>query len=461
MYVLCMGISAVNKVRKFNLERVFAEMEYCATKFPEQTSWIIADANFGMLKRDIEIALKLKEIKARNPALKDILIWESKNTNERNIEISKLLGNDLGNVLMAVQTLDPQSQKFTNRDNIHLDQVPNKIELFHGAGALIETHVLSGLPGESFDGHLETLRKCFGFGFDFISVFSTLLVKGSEMEFPESQKKYQIQTEHRLREGSYGMYRGIKSIESEEIVRSNSTISKEKMLALRPIHWLIWYGWNHGFLKPILKLLQTKYDHNPLEVILKIATADKSRHPVVKGLFEGFLEAAKSEWFETRKDFEDHYLQQETWDDLIENGYSKAEFIFNAKMILNRSTYDALIAYFFDILEQEVVLDDFEQVANILRASRIEPEKIFYSDVPVEQHFDASPEIANCFFPGSIIDSNETGGPFKICLKMPSADQERVRASLLKFKFEDDPLYAVHKTLGAHHNAFMYAVSVV
>ena len=44
---------------------------------------------------------------------------------------------------------------------------------------------------------------------------------------------------------------GITAIDCEEIIRENSAISENEMQRLRSIHWLIWFGWNHNFLKPL------------------------------------------------------------------------------------------------------------------------------------------------------------------------------------------------------------------
>ena len=86
------GIAALNKVRKFSLEdRILLELDHVASNYPKIPSWIIADANFGMMKRDVEIAQTIRNLKdTKATGLKHILTWESKNTTERNFEISKL-----------------------------------------------------------------------------------------------------------------------------------------------------------------------------------------------------------------------------------------------------------------------------------------------------------------------------------------------------------------------------------
>ena len=55
------GISVLNKVRRFDLDRLLAEYEYIA-KRSQSSLWYFADANFGLFPRDVEIAHAIKRI---------------------------------------------------------------------------------------------------------------------------------------------------------------------------------------------------------------------------------------------------------------------------------------------------------------------------------------------------------------------------------------------------------------
>ena len=121
-----------------------------------------------MLQRDVDIARRINEIKNKNPALKTIVQYEGKNTPDRNYIIAHLLrdqGDDKGprldNALIALQTLDESAQIATIRDNIKLSNVSEKVASYHADGYGGRTDILSGLPGETHDGHLNTLRKVF------------------------------------------------------------------------------------------------------------------------------------------------------------------------------------------------------------------------------------------------------------------------------------------------------------
>ena len=55
------GSATQSRIRKFDLDRVFAELEWCATHKVHQV--FLADANFGIFERDVEIAEKVAELK--------------------------------------------------------------------------------------------------------------------------------------------------------------------------------------------------------------------------------------------------------------------------------------------------------------------------------------------------------------------------------------------------------------
>ena len=57
------GSATQSRIRKFDLDRVYAELEWCATHKVHQV--FLADANFGIFERDVDIAAKVAELKHR------------------------------------------------------------------------------------------------------------------------------------------------------------------------------------------------------------------------------------------------------------------------------------------------------------------------------------------------------------------------------------------------------------
>ena len=92
--VFCVwGIAALAKVRRRTLEDVFNEVDYIVNNSVGQQHWIVCDANFGILPRDLEIAKRIRDIREKTGYPVNVDLFHSKNTSSRNIEISAVLGD--------------------------------------------------------------------------------------------------------------------------------------------------------------------------------------------------------------------------------------------------------------------------------------------------------------------------------------------------------------------------------
>jgi radical SAM superfamily enzyme YgiQ (UPF0313 family) len=350
------GISAHKKIRKFSLDRVYAEMEYIVSKIPKSSMWIFADANFGLFERDVQIAERIKNIRERYPVLQKVFVYTSHNRNdELNLKISDHLGN-LNIYLIAVQSFDPIVQKNIKRANVRDEDIPNILQKVKAIGVDTSVDIIMGLPEETRESHLNTLRKCFELGFDFIDVLNIRMLPGSVLETDEQRKKYDIKTKYRLIQGSYGVYQGIKCIDAEECIRSDSTMTEDDMLYFRLVHWLVWFGWNAKFLAPIMKYLSFK-GINPIGLITKIIDTDKSEYPLVNDLFDRFQKDAIEEWFDTYDDLRNYYLDEKHFNELMNGSFSKLNFKYMTEMILSHDTYLSFLEYIKKIVSEQLVCE--------------------------------------------------------------------------------------------------------
>jgi len=454
------GIAAQSKIRQFPLDRVFAEMGHVADNYSHMPAWIIGDANFGILRRDVDIAQKLRSIRDRNPKLTTISIWESKNTTNRNLQIRKIIGSDMGDingnvgyVLMAVQTLDPDAQVSVKRDNVHLDDIPRKIQAFHEAGAKVSTDVLAGLPDESFESQLMTIRKCFDLGYDNIQVSNTILLLGSEIETQVSRDEFQIRSRFHTRPGNYGEYSGIKSIECDEIIYETSVMSREEMASLRPIHWLIRYGWNQGFLKPLMRYAHRELGLNPIDLMVEMPKVDGASYPVIRKLFDDFNRDVEAELFDSAEELRAFFFKPENWKKLLNNGFSRIGPKYNAIMIADRNLFDAMVDLLVDVVKRHRASTLIDEIALALKEARIEPDWYFSGHIEEEKDLRLSPAGIHYVMDATTISDMNSG---VLRLGKPRTDQELVRAYLDNSEYEKNKHFAIEKTLGVFPKAFIY-----
>ncbi len=332
------GISALSKVRYRDINIVNDEIDYVSERSNGQLSWIFCDANFGILPRDVDIARRIREKRDKNGVPVNVVTWSSKNTTYRNIEISKYLENNLqNNAFIALQSADPKVLELSGRGNIKFEKLLQQVQDYKDRKLEIRTDLLVGLPGESYQSHIDTLIKSFELGFDTISINNIRLLPGSEYETDKFRDRYNIITKFRPIFGAYGRYDSRISVEIEESVRSTKDITEVEYNSLKVIHWLIYFTWNTGIFKPVLKLGQ-KYGINPGVVLNTVAL---TKTPELRKLFDNLLFESMEEWFETKEKMLEFYNKEENYHDLI-NNFMKLNSKYIALVYRDRNLLNAL-----------------------------------------------------------------------------------------------------------------------
>ena len=223
------GMASHNVVSRLNMDNTLEEIKYIG-KRSKAKNWIICDANFGILKRDVEIARAIRKVHDEYHLPKTCQLWLSKNTTNRNLEIAKIL-EDMVTPVMAIQSMEQDVLANIKRDNISSDTYIKYQERFHAIGSTTYSDLIIPLPGETFETHLKGLRKLFDMGVDIIQNHNMRMLPGSELYSSESRKKYNFKTKYRLIHGDFGHYKmshekGVKSFELEESLRSTNTMSE-------------------------------------------------------------------------------------------------------------------------------------------------------------------------------------------------------------------------------------------
>ena len=103
------GSATLSRIRKFDLDRVFAELEWCATA-QRAARVFCADANFGIFERDVEIAEKVAELKREYGYPKLFESNYAKNTVKHLRQIIEILADAgiLAQGMLSLQTMDAE-----------------------------------------------------------------------------------------------------------------------------------------------------------------------------------------------------------------------------------------------------------------------------------------------------------------------------------------------------------------
>ncbi len=144
-----------SKIRQFPMERVRAELERIVRAVASGTSIFVADANFGILGRDLEIAEHFVALCTRYDKRVYLVTNWAKNTNAKVLEIATLLHRHglTGAITLAAQSFDEGVLETARRSNIKIEHYRRLQREFVARGIPTYTDLIWGLPGESYASH--------------------------------------------------------------------------------------------------------------------------------------------------------------------------------------------------------------------------------------------------------------------------------------------------------------------
>ncbi|MFE9023544.1 radical SAM protein [Streptomyces sp. NPDC007808] len=175
------GGATKSKVRPFPLERVKKEISHVVAHAPENATLFLADANFGILPRDVEIAEWLVEELQRHEKRMFLYTNWAKNTNKRVMEAARILYSHrlISAVTLSAQSFTPEVLEIARRSNIKTSYYRTLQESFQNQGIPTYTELIWGLPGESLDSHLASVEEVIEAGGHPV-VYPLLLLNNTE-----------------------------------------------------------------------------------------------------------------------------------------------------------------------------------------------------------------------------------------------------------------------------------------
>jgi len=187
------GSATTSRVRQYDLERVFAEIDWCGDVGVSSVS--IADANFGMFKRDIEIAEKVAEVRRTKGAPPAFGVSYAKNTVKHLEHIIRTLAGAgiMAQGVLSLQTMDPATLEVIHRSNIKTERYDGIAGQMREAGLPLMIELMMGLPGQTLTSFGDDLQQCINREVP-ARVNRTTVLVNSPMNDPEYRREHQIET---------------------------------------------------------------------------------------------------------------------------------------------------------------------------------------------------------------------------------------------------------------------------
>jgi len=144
------GSSTMSKVRRFDAERVRAEVEWLGKM--QVALVMLADANFGILPRDPEIAEWINETRRKYAHPQYLYFSAAKNNPERVIEIARKFAETgiSPTHTLAIQHTSEEVLAATERTNISAPKQVEVAKALMKSGIPITVQLILGIPGDNY-----------------------------------------------------------------------------------------------------------------------------------------------------------------------------------------------------------------------------------------------------------------------------------------------------------------------
>ncbi len=154
------GSATLSRIRKFSLDRVKAEMEWAARRGIANVG--LADANFGILERDVELAEWAVELKQKYGAPTEFQVTYAKSRVQNLTRIVRILAEAeiLTQAAISVQTMDEEVLQIVRRKNLDVEQHVPLVQEIDYLGLPIYSDIMLGLPGSTVDTVRADLQFC-------------------------------------------------------------------------------------------------------------------------------------------------------------------------------------------------------------------------------------------------------------------------------------------------------------
>lgn len=188
------GSLTQSKIKQFNLEKVFAEIDWIVDNKIEYL--YIADANFGVFyERDKEIVKYICEAKIRTGYPHNLNMTWYKNSTEKTTKLVKMLhAVDLNRgMTLSVQSMSDKVLENIKRKNMEISKLGDMYKVCNDNNIKFYTEFILGLPEETRESWKEGLCKAVDLGcHNSIEIFPLEILRNSNLQKQVAEHNMEI-----------------------------------------------------------------------------------------------------------------------------------------------------------------------------------------------------------------------------------------------------------------------------
>ncbi|MAZ46797.1 MAG: hypothetical protein CMM98_04400 [Rickettsiales bacterium] len=327
------------------------------------------DANFGILKRDIEIAEYVAKKKKSTGYPKVLSVQNTKNTTERAYKTQKILA-DAGlnkGVTLSMQSLDPVTLHNIKRDNISLKTYDTLQKMFTKNNVTTYSDLILALPGETFDSFTGGVSNLIQNGQHNRIQFNNLsILPNSEIGDLKYQKRFGIKTVetdilnmHGFSDDNFGI------AEKQKLVVATDSMPKKDWQKTRAFSWMTAFLHFNKILQIPIIIYHHLTGEDYKSIINFFVNEESEDFKLISKIRKYFFDSASiiqnggpeykfsKEWLNIWWPHDEFMLLKLYESNLISDFYKEAEKLMLKKMI----THDRNLSNFKKLISQSIMIN--------------------------------------------------------------------------------------------------------
>lgn len=288
----CYWGNGTTKIRTFDIGRIEKEIRWMALN---EIQYVFgADANFGMLSRDREIAELFVKSKQLTGYPRTFRVCYGKNATDRIFGVAQLLDSTklATGVTVSFQSTDPDTLRNIGRSNINLDAYRELLCRYREKNIRVYTELILGLPGETYNSFARGIEEVFQAGlYDQVGIFLCQVLPNTNMADPAYALLHGIETQRlELVEPHASLRPKEEIVEYEDVIVSTKTMPAEDWKSSARLAWMaqVIHGMKLGFFIALYLFKRFNVKYIELFEYLLVAGRNKNRFPVFAGEIEHY-----------------------------------------------------------------------------------------------------------------------------------------------------------------------------
>jgi hypothetical protein len=289
------GGATEDKVSKFALDQIYEDIMWMGrNKIPYV---FLCNANFGILRRDIEIAEFFVKCKTDFGYLEGVSTQNAKNPKPHTLDALRVLDSAGLNkaTVMSQQSLNTDTLKAVRRDNMDLaeyDQMQKKLAM---EGIYTMTDIIFPMPQETYESLTSSVSTLISRGqYNRIQFNNLSILINTEMGNPEYQKKYEMRLVRSAMINVHGRRESTATrlMEYQTLVVGTNTMPPSEWLRARVYCWLVNFVFFNKLLQMPIIFLNQYYGIDYAKIFEVFVDIDSRKYPIVGSIIESFWRKA-------------------------------------------------------------------------------------------------------------------------------------------------------------------------